>query len=402
MILPSVKDFLRNGKLLTLMLGHLTVDSYVGVIPVLYPVLIGRFQLSLATVGLVSLAYSGMAAIYQPLFGVNADRFGTRLTGVALAWTAITFALIGFVPTFPLLLVLASLSGLGSGAFHPFGALDVRALLPAWRRSFGMSVYVTAGTVGVAIGPLVGIVLFGALGIHGTGLLLLPGLAAGVYLLWRMRSAPPRAAPASRAAAAQAVPVFALAMVIGVMMSRSWTVGVFQSFTPTWYAQLGYGPSFYGPLVTTFVLASAIGTVGCGSLADRYGRRTVILATLVLSAPAILLYTLFPGPWAFVSAILIGVLAASTAPLMLLMAQQLMAARAGLASGLVMGLGFVTGAIGVPINGAIADAIGLQKSLMTHVILVLATIVIAWFLPREDEMERHAVIAPEVQPAVTQ
>jgi len=99
---------------------------------------------------------------------------------------------------------------------------------------------------------------------------------------------------------------------------------------------------------------------------------------------------MYPGPWAFGSAILIGVLAASTAPLMLLMAQQLMAARAGLASGLVMGLGFVTGAIGVPINGAIADAVGLQKSLMTHVILVIITIGIAWFLPREREMERYA------------
>ena len=393
-----MKDFLRNRNLLTLMLGHLTVDSYVGVIPVLYPILIGRFQLSLATVGLVSLAYSGMAAISQPLFGVIADRFGTRLTGVALAWTALTFALIGFVPTFPLLLVVACASGLGSGAFHPFAALDVRALLPAWRRSFGMSVYVTAGTVGVAIGPLVGIVLFGALGIHGTGLLVIPGVAAGSYLLWRMRSAVPLAAHPPRTAVQQAVPVFALAMVIGVMMSRSWTVGVFQAFTPTWYAQLGYGPAFYGPLVTTLVLASAVGTVGCGSLADRYGRRTVILGTLVLSAPAILLYTMFPGPWAFASAILIGFLAASTAPLMLLMAQQLMASRAGLASGLVMGLGFVTGAIGVPINGAIADHIGLQKSLMTHVILVLATIVIAWFLPGEDEMERHAVRQREVQP----
>jgi MFS transporter, FSR family, fosmidomycin resistance protein len=395
-----VKEFLSNGKLLTLMLGHLTVDSYVGVIPVLYPVLIGRFHLSLATVGLVSLAYGGTAAISQPLFGVIADRFGTRFTGVALAWTALTFALIGFVPTFPLLLVVACASGLGSGAFHPFGALDVRALLPAWRRSFGMSVYVTAGTVGVAIGPLVGIVLFGALGIHGTGLLLIPGLITGAYLLWRMRSALPVAAAGARSAAGQAVPVFALAMVIGVMMSRSWTVGVFQAFTPTWYAQLGYGPGFYGPLVTTFVLASAVGTVGCGSLADRYGRRTVILGTLVLSAPAILLYTMFPGPWAFVTAILIGVLAASTAPLMLLMAQQLMASRAGLASGLVMGLGFVTGAIGVPINGAIADSIGLQKSLMTHVILVLGTIVLAWFLPREDEMERHSARTQEAQPAV--
>src|SRR4029077_10595295 len=167
----------------------------IGVIPVLYPLLIGRFHLSLATVGLVSLAYTGIADIYQPLFGVIADRFGTRLTGVALAWTALTFALIGFIPSFPLLLLVACLSGLGSGAFHPFGALDVRALLPAWRRSVGMSVYVTAGTVGVAIGPLVGIVLFGALGIRGTGLLVIPGIVTGSYLLWRGRSGSGTALP---------------------------------------------------------------------------------------------------------------------------------------------------------------------------------------------------------------
>jgi FSR family fosmidomycin resistance protein-like MFS transporter len=85
---------------------------------------------------------------------------------------------------------------------------------------------------------------------------------------------------------------------------------------------------------------------------------------------------------------------------MLLMAQQLMASRAGLASGLVMGLGFVTGAIGIPINGAIADVIGLQGSLTTHVILVLATIVIAWFLPTEREMEGYSEVAATVAPAI--
>jgi MFS transporter, FSR family, fosmidomycin resistance protein len=384
--------FLRNGKLLTLMLGHLTVDTYAGVIPVLYPVLIGRFKLSFATVGLVSLAYSGMAAVSQPLFGILADRYGTRFTGLALGWTALTFALVGFVTTFPLLLLLALASGLGSGAFHPMGALDVRALLPAWRRSFGMSVYVTAGTVGVAIGPLIGILVFGVFGLHGTGLLVIPGLITGGYLLWRMRNVAGAIPAATHRAATggSRVPVLALAVVIGVMMSRTWTMNVFQAFTPTWYKQLGYGPEFYGPLATTLVLASAVGTVGCGSLADRYGRRMVSLVTLVLSVPAIFLFTAFPGPWAFASAILIGFLAASTAPLMLLMAQQLMADRAGLASGLVMGLGFVTGAIGIPINGAIADAIGLQKSLMTHVVLVIATIAIAWFLPSEQEMERYS------------
>ena len=397
-----MKEFLRNGNLLTLMVGHLTVDSYFGVLPVLFPLLIGRFHVNLATVGLVSLAYGGPAAVSQPFFGALADRFGTRFTGVALGWTAVTFALVGFVPSFPLLLLLACASGFGSGAFHPLAALDVRALLPAWRRSIGMSIYVTAGTVGVAIGPLVGILLFGTFGVHGTGLLVIPGVAAGSYLLWRMRRnvRPASAAIRRGAVSRQAIPVLALAAVIGVMMSRSWTVNVFESFTPTWYAQLGYGPAFYGPLATTLVLASAVGTVGCGSLADRYGRRTVILGTLVLSIPAILLYTLFPGPWAFGSAILIGFLAASTAPLMLLMAQQLMAARAGLASGLVMGLGFVTAAIGVPINGRIADSIGLQRSLMTHVVLVLVTIVIAWLLPREDEIERYSVRPHEIQPAV--
>ena len=397
-----MREFLRNGKLVTLMLGHLTVDSYVGVIPVLYPVLIGKFHLTLGTVGLVSLAYSGMAAVSQPLFGVIADRFGTRLTGLSLGWTALTFALIGFVPSFPLLVLLACASGLGSGVFHPFGALDVRALLPAWRRNIGMSIYVTAGTVGVALGPLIGIGVLALFGTHGTGLLVIPGLATGAYLLWRMRGAARPAAGAAKAAATSTrlVPVFALAIVIGVMMSRSWTVAVFQAFTPTWYRQLGYGPEFYGPLATTLVLASAVGTVGCGSLADRFGRRALILGTLVLSIPAILLFTQFPGPWAFASAILIGFLTASTAPLLLLMAQQLMASRAGLASGLVMGLGFVTAAVGVPINGAIADAIGLQRSLMTHVILVVATIALAWLLPTERQIESYSEPVAAVTPAI--
>ena len=386
-----MRQFLRNSRLATLMVGHFTVDSYAGIIPVLYPLLIGRFRLTLATVGLVSLAYSGMAAISQPLFGLLADRFGTRFTGLALAWTAITFAIVGFISSFPLLLGLALLSGLGSGAFHPLGALDVRALLPTWRQSLGMSIYVTAGTVGLAMGPLIGVVVFGLYGLHGTGLLVVLGAITGGYLLWRLRDAKPvqRRRNSGSPNAPSRVPVLALAAVIGVMMSRSCTVSVFQAFTPTWYREMGYGPGFYGPLATTLVLASAVGTVGAGSLADRFGRRAMILTTLVLSLPAIALYTLYPGPWAFLTAILIGFLAASTAPLLLLMAQQLMADRAGLASGLVMGLGFVTGAVGIPINGAIADAIGLQKSLMTHLVLVTLTLGIAWFLPREHEIELY-------------
>lgn len=383
-------DVFRNRRLAALMLGHFTVDSYVGVLPVLYPLLIGRFRLDLETVGLVSLAYTGMASISQPLFGVLADRFGTRLTGLALTWTAVSFAAIGFAPSFPVLVAIAFCSGLGSGAFHPLGALTVRESLGDRGRNLAMSVYVSGGTLGVAVGPLIGVSLFGLLGIRGTALLVVPGLATGGFLLLWMRTRP---APVRVARPTAPRPLFKpsllpLAATVGVMASRSWTTTTLQAFTPTWYHLLGYPPWFYGPLATTLVLASALGTIGCGSLADRWGRKAVILGTLVLSVPAVWLFVAFPGPWAFLWAVGVGGLAASTAPLMLVLAQELMAGRMGLASGLVMGLGFVAGAVGVPITGAVADRLGLQVALGLQVVVVVLTIPVAALLPSEAWLRR--------------
>ena len=390
---------LRNGPLLTLMLGHFTVDCYVGVIPVLYPLLIHRFDLNLATVGLVTLAYNGMASISQPLFGWLADRHGTRLTGLSMAWTAVMFAVTGFAPSFPILVAMAAIAGLGSGAFHPFGAIAVSEALPQRNRNTGMAVYVTGGTVGVALGPLIGIAAFSLFGIHGTALLLIPGVTIAVILIFLMGGragvGPGRS---SAAVVTRAVPWLLLAAVIGVMMSRSWTVLVLEVFTPTWYRALGYPASFYGPLATTIVLASAIGTVGVGGLADRYGRRTLILSSLILSVPVILLYSAFTGPIGFLTGALVGLLAASTAPLMLLMAQQLMAGRAGLASGLVLGIGFAAGAVGAPITGAIADHIGLGRAMALQAVIVLLTIPIAWALPGEDFLRHHGDGRLETEP----
>jgi len=377
---------LRNRGLVTLMLGHFTVDSYVGLLPVLYPLLINRFQLNLATVGLVTLAYTGMASVSQPLFGILADRHGTRFTGLALAWTAVTFAAVGFVPTFPGLVAVAALSGLGSGAFHPFGALTVRGLLPDRGANTAMSIYVTGGTVGVAAGPLIGVALVSVFGIHGTLLMLMPGTAIAGYLLLAMRVKGARRAASTAPPPAwrRAVPLAAITATVAVMASRNVTVFTLQGFTPTWYHQLGFQPWFYGPLVTTLVLSSALGTVGCGALADRFGRKTVITASLLLSLPVVALYVLLPGRLGFVWAVLVGFLAASTGPLTLMMAMELMAGRAGLASGLVLGLAFVTAAIGVPVTGAIADRVGLQAALGLQVAVVAATVLIAMLLPSEQ------------------
>jgi FSR family fosmidomycin resistance protein-like MFS transporter len=376
---------LRNRPLMMLMLGHFTLDCHVGLLPVLYPLLIDRFGLSLTTVGLVSLAYVGVSSISQPLFGWLADRRGTRLIGLALIWTTATFALSGFAPTFWLLLLAAGAAGLGSGAYHPLGALNASAVIPAPQRNTAMSIYVTGGTLGVALGPLLGAALFSIFGMRGTAFMLLPGLAIGLWLVRDMRDR--RASvEAHQRAASTPVPIVPLLAVIGVMMSRTWTVFSVEAFVPTWYESMGYPASFYGPLATTVVLSSAAGTVGCGSLADRFGRRAVIVGALVLTIPALLMFARFPGPLGFLSGAILGLSAASTGPLTLVMAQQLMARRAGMASGLILGMGFVTGAIGVPVTGMLADAFGMQTAIEAQVLLVLATIGLALLLPSEARM----------------
>jgi FSR family fosmidomycin resistance protein-like MFS transporter len=380
---------LRNRPLLMLMLGHFTLDCHAGLLPILYPLLIDRFGLSLSTVGLVSLAYVGTSSLSQPLFGWLADRRGTHLLGLTLIWTTTTFALSGFAPTFGLLLLLAALAGLGSGAYHPFGALRASAVIGASQRNTAMSVYVSGGTLGVALGPLLGAALFSLFGMRGTAFMLLPGTVIGLWLLRDLRartSQEPRASDA-QAAAHTPVPLAPLLAVIGVMMSRTWTVFSLESFVPTWYSSLGYGASFYSPLATTIVLASAVGTIGCGSLADRYGRKAVIIGALMLTIPAILLFARFPGPLGFLSGALVGLSAASSGPLTLVMAQQLMARRAGMASGLILGLGFVTGAIGVPITGMLADTFGMQTAIEAQVLLVVATIGLALLLPSEARIQ---------------
>jgi len=375
---------LRNRPLITLFLGHMTIDLYAGLLPVMFPLLSRDYNLDLATVGLVALAYSGVGSISQPLFGWLADRYGTRFTGLALIWTAVTFAAIAIVPEFWMIVALAGAAGLGSGAFHPFGALNANAVIDERRRNSAMSVYASGGTVGFAIGPLIGVALLAMFGIHGIALMIVPGAAIAVWLLMEMRQIAVKGTGSRRGRTGlPPIPWLALSAVILVMMARSWTMSSLQAFIPTWYDDMGYSEAFYGFLATTITLASALGTLGSGSLADRYGRRALIIVSLIATIPAILLFTQFTGGIAFLTGALVGLLAASTAPLLLVMAQQLMQGRAGVASGLILGLGFVTGAIGVPVTGAIADMFSIQTAMRAQSIIILIAIPLALMLPNE-------------------
>lgn len=293
---PSKLAVFHNRPLMLLMGGHFTIDMYGGMLPLLYPLLTARFDIDLKTVGLVALAYTGVSSLSQPVFGWIADTFGTRFTGLTLAWTALLFASIGFASSFNMLLLLAALAGFGSGAFHPLGALNASAVIPAKQRNSAMSVYVTGGTFGFALGPLVGALVFGLFGMKGTVVMILPGVLISLYLLANMRDiATTGSRRRTETASKPPLALGLISIVILVMMLRMVPIVGVQNFIPIWYERLGYSSTFYALLATTVVLSSAIGALGAGQLADRFGRRNVILVTLFASIPAVWLFAEFPG-----------------------------------------------------------------------------------------------------------
>jgi MFS transporter, FSR family, fosmidomycin resistance protein len=164
--------------------------------------------------------------------------------------------------------------------------------------------------------------------------------------------------------------------------------------SPIWYSELGFSQAFYGSLAATIILAGAVGTLLGGGLADRVGQRRVIVATLLLAIPALLLYVSFPGRQGLLLAALVGFFCDASLSITLVMAQRLVPGRVGVASGVILGLGFVTGGIGVPITGRIADLFGMQVALASLTVLLALGSLVALTIPTGRETARESPVDP--------
>src|SRR5712692_7490400 len=136
-----MRSLILNKYLWSLTLGHLTIDLYSGAMPVVLFYLIVHLHLSLEQVGLVSALYAICTSISQPIFGYLSDRYGGRaFASGGILWMSIFQGLIGFVPDFTTLLLVAPLAGFGSAAFHPQGASSANRA-SGERKSLGMAIF---------------------------------------------------------------------------------------------------------------------------------------------------------------------------------------------------------------------------------------------------------------------
>jgi len=387
-LLPAA--LLGDRLFATVSVAHLAVDVLNGMRAILLTFLSGPLGLSNIALSLVSTVYVSCAAIAQPLFGHLADRLGPRwLVAGGVLWMGAFFSLAVVVPG-PLSLVLLVIASLGSGAFHPAGAME--ATLRGQERYSGRETTSAAyfflfGQMGAFFGPLLAGPLLNRYGTWGLLILTVPVLLVGLNAAGQdygsLVSFPKVPQPAQQAYRSFPRLRVGLVAFASVAAFQSWAQQNMVTFVPKYLSDLGYSPVVYGLVAALFMGGTALGNLFGGYLADRFGKRRVASWTLMAAS---LPLALIPGTawigWLILLVPLSGLLTGAVHSILVVLAQRRLPGGMALASGLILGYMFTSGALGTLLTGYLADLHGLPVVFYLSAALVLAAAGLTRYIPK--------------------
>lgn len=341
--LPAKSPLLRSqwGQLLALTLVHFVVDMSGGTIPVILPELRRQFGLSLtvgiAIVTLVNITCNGVQLITGHLRAEKRTPFFLYI-GVALA------SAIFFVALLPVdragvifLFLLCGISGIGIAVVHPEGlraAYSLERLPPA----IVTSVFMMAGFMGFAGGPLAAAVLLWWFGLKGLLFLLICSVAA-LLLLMRL---PIRLAVGSenqgdaRSNAGQRSVSFWLVMVMTLPVATASTLII--SLLPTALDELGFTVYFGGISNMALGVGQVAGALFWAFMAHKRTEASCATLALFLGTPFLAVHSYLIGHWQAVFLLLpAGFCALAAFPLLVTLARYSKGPNLGRRMALVVG-----------------------------------------------------------------
>ena len=379
----------RRG-LAVLASGHACADMAQGALPALLPFLIDQRGISYGAAGALILVTSVGSSAIQPLFGLGSDRLALPWLmplGVLLAGLGI--ALVGVASSYPATAAAVALSGLGVASFHPEGARFANQV-SGDRRGQGMSFFSLGGNAGFALGPILVTPLVLVFGLRGTLLLaVIPTIVAVVLAreLGRLRTvAAEKSAHVARTVAEEDRDEDdwnAFVRLGGVVALRSCVYFGLQAFIPLWFIHhLGTGEGAGNAALTAMLVAGAVGTYSGGRVVDRLGRRRLVVGSTLVTIPVLVALVLAPSPLtAGLLTAVAGFLIILTFSVTVVMSQEYLPNRLGLASGVSLGLAIGMGGIAAAGMGVVADAWGLPTVMWLIVALAVPMVVLARTLP---------------------
>ena len=367
-------------------LGHFINDLYPAFLPPLLPLLVEKFQLTFTRASVLATVLSFSSSMTQPLFGYLADKLGGRtllilgplVGGVSLSW-------IGAIDHYSLLIFLLILGGMGVASFHPEAAA-LSAALSGRKKTLGMSIFMLGGNAGYGLGPFLILLIVTHLGMEWSFLASVPALGLA-WLMYRHAPLPekqtaavPRSPSPGEPPRSRQLARFILLM--GVVVFRVMAALSLTTFLPMIQKLRGFSLLAAGSSFTVFMACGALGGVTGGILADRVGRKKLILSSFIIIIPVLLAFLFWKGPASFLILSLLGFLFFLSEPACIVLAQEMAPGRARTVSGIVMGMAWGLAGFGVLATGALADAFGLEWALRFLLLLPTASLVFSLFLPR--------------------
>jgi FSR family fosmidomycin resistance protein-like MFS transporter len=160
------------------------------------------------------------------------------------------------------------------------------------------------------------------------------------------------------------------------------------TFVPLWEVSLGHSKSHGNHLLALMLFAGGVGTLALGPLADRFGRRSVLLGSVFATGPLVLVFVLVGGVVGAIALALVGVSVVGTFGVTMVMGQEYMPRHVGTASGLVIGLSVGLGGVAAVGLGRLADMTSLRTALFVAAAAPLLASVLALLLPSARGRQR--------------
>ncbi|HZP73313.1 MAG TPA: MFS transporter [Gaiellaceae bacterium] len=382
---------MRRRVMGELWLAHLAADLASGALPAVLVFLKPVLHLSYTKTGAIVLAATVTSALAQPLFGRVSDRRVTTWllpAGIAVAAAGISTAAI--VHEYAVVLVLAAISGLGVGAFHPEG-MKLARHASGERRASGIALFQTGGNLGIALGPLVTGAALTAIGSKGGLVLLVPGVIIAVLMLRDFPSLSETRRTGHeelqrRGGTDRPGPFKLLLAAIGLRSVAYY--GLF-TFIPLWEVAHGHSKSYGTVLLSCVLFGGAFGTLCMGPLADRYPHRLMLAASLGLTPVFILVFILSGGYLGASAIVLAGATTVSGFGLTTVMGQEYLPSRIATSSGMTVGFAMGLGGVAAVLLGVVADAIDLKTALFVTAVAPAIGVLVALRLPGEDRPRRQ-------------
>lgn len=354
-------------------LNHFMVDVF----NASRPVLLTYLGLSESQIALFSTIYIWVSALTQPFFGWLSDRIGPRwLAAGSVLWMAVFYSA---ALLFPGAIGLACLivAALGSSAFHPVGTVQAtlrgRDLLKG-RETTAASLFFTAGQLGHFIGPILTGLILAWYKIPGMFIVPVVSLPIGFSLLKRLRANHPHPHPLQSASVNRARTGIAFILVLAAVAAlQSWAQQNMINLLPKYLKDLGQSAGVYGSMAGLFMGGSALGNMLGGYLGDRYSKRFVAAGVLFCAAfPIYLIGLIGWSRWLYFLIPLAGAFTGAVHSIMVVFAQRIIPGGMALASGLILGFIFSSGALGLLYSGRLAELHGFPfvLTLTTGMVLV--------------------------------